>query len=319
MASHATPSKRPFQKNSSDHNGRGKWQKTKHSSHKSPFKIESGVPSFRILCPASKSGNVIGKEGNIIAKIRQETGVRIRVDKAAFGCDERVIFISTTEKDVEASRVKDDGGVSVSVRGDHEKDKVNSQEKKGAPENNHIKGDENGSEGDYCDEEKDDSEKDNIKEQKGVSEQENSKEDKDDSEKDHSNKEEKDDDSEKDHSKEEKDASEKDHGKEEKDDPSVAKDMKSESERAVPSALKAILFVFDRIFAAEDDNETRDASSANTSVSLRLLVLYSQAGWLVGKGGSVIKQMSVDNGCEIRVSKDNLPSCALSNDRLCQV
>jgi poly(rC)-binding protein 2/3/4 len=48
-------------------------------------------------------------------------------------------------------------------------------------------------------------------------------------------------------------------------------------------------------------------------------VLYSQAGWLLGKGGSVIKQMSVDNDCEIRVSKDKLPSCALPNDRLCQV
>lgn len=311
MASRVTPSKRPFQKNSSDHNGRGKWQKTKHSSsHKSQFKIEPGVPIFRILCPASKSGNVIGKEGSIIAKIRQETGVRIRVDKAVLDCDERVIFISAIEKDVEASREqfgKNDGGVAVSARGDHEKDKVNSKEKKDDPEKNLSKGEEDGSEGDYRNEEKDDSEKDSSKEQKGDLEKENSKEDKDDSEKDHSNKEEKDDDSEKDHS------------KEEKDDPFVAIDMKSEPERAVPSALKAILFVFDRIFAAEDDNETGDASGASTSVSLRLLVLYSQAGWLLGKGGSVIKQMSVDNGCEIRVSKDNLPPCALSNDRLCQI
>ncbi|CAM0145500.1 unnamed protein product [Urochloa decumbens] len=322
MASRMTPSKRPFQKNSSDHNGRGKWQKTKHSSsHKSQLKIEPGVPVFRILCPASKTGNVIGKEGSIIAKIRQETGVKIRVDKQFLGCDERVVFIVATAKDVEACSEKggkNDGGFAASAGGDHKKDKVNNKEKKDDPEKNHGEEEKDDSERDHNNEEKDDPEKDNSKEQKDDLEKEHSKEDKDDSEEDHSNKEEKDDDLEKGHSKEEKDASQKDHSKEEKDDPFVAKDMKSVSERVTPSALKAVLFVFDRIFA-EDDNETEDASGTCTPVSLRLLVLYSQAGWLVGKGGSVIKQMSVDNGCEIRVSKDNLPSCALSNDRLCQI
>ncbi|RLN21935.1 uncharacterized protein C2845_PM07G40290 [Panicum miliaceum] len=190
MASRMPPSKRLFQKNYSDHNGRGKWQKTKHSSsHKSQPKIEPGVPIFRILCPASKSGNVIGRKGGIIAKIRQETGVRIRVDKAVLGCDERVVFISAIDKDEEAISEQggeNDGGVAVAA-------------------------------------------------------------------------------------------------------------------------------------SAEEDNETGDVSGASAPVSLRLLVLYSQAGWLLGKGGSVIKQMSVDNDCEIRVSKDKLPSCALPNDRLCQI
>ncbi|CAO2209311.1 unnamed protein product [Urochloa humidicola] len=323
MASCMTPSKRPFQKNSSDHNGRGKWQKTKHSSsHKSQLKIDPGVPVFRILCPASKTGNVIGKEGSIIAKIRQETGVKIRVDKQFLGCDERVVFILATEKDVKASSKKggkNDRGFAVSAGGGYEKDKVNSKEKKDDPENDHSKEEKDDSEREHSNnEEKDDPEKDNSKEQKDDLEEEHSKEDKDDSEEDHGNTEGKDDDLEKDHIKEEKDASDKDHSKEEKDDPFVAKVMKSELERVMPSVLKAVLFVFDRIFA-EDDNETEKASGVSTPVSLRLLVLYSQAGWLVGKGGSVIKQMSVDNGCDIRVSKDNLPSCALSNDRLCQI
>jgi len=334
MASRMTPSKRPFQKYSSDHNGRGKWQKTKHSSsHKSQSKIEPGVPIFRILCPASKSGNVIGRKGGIIAKIRQETGLRISVDKAVLGCDERVVFISAIDKDEEAISKQggeNDGGVAVSASGDHDPEKNLSNQEKGD------------SERDYSNEEKDDSKKDNSKEQKDGPEKENSKENKDDSEKGHI-KEENDDSSEKDHSKEEndaseadhskeendasetdhskeeKDASEKDHSKEEKDGPFVPKDIKSEPEKVVPSALKAILFVFDRIFAAEEDNETGDASDASAPVSLRLLVLYSQAGWLLGKGGSVIKQMSIDNNCEIRVSKDKLPSCALPNDRLCQI
>jgi len=337
MASRMTPSKRPFQKYSSDHNGRGKWQKTKHSSsHKSQSKIEPGVPIFRILCPASKSGNVIGRKGGIIAKIRQETGLRISVDKAVLGCDERVVFISAIDKDEEAISEQggeNDGGVAVSASGGHEKDKVSSKENNDDPEKNHSNQEKDDSERDYSNEEKDDSEKDNSKEQKDDPGKENGKEHKDDSDKGHIKEEnddgsendhskEENDASETDHSKEEKDASEKDHSKEEKDGPFVAKDIKSEDsepERAVPSALKAILFVFDRILAAEEDNETGDASGASAPVSLRLLVLYSQAGWLLGKGGSVIKQMSVDNNCEIRVSKDKLPSCALPNDRLCQV
>lgn len=344
MASRMTPSKRPFQRNSSDHNGRGKWQKTKHSSHKSQLKIEPGVPIFRILCPASKSGNVIGKGGDIVAKIRQETGMKIRIDRAAPGCDERVIFIVASEKDAEASSEQggeNDGGVTVSVSGDRVKDKGSSGEKKDGSDENHskeenddpekdnskevkdglekrnIKEETDDFEKDHITEEKDDTEKDSSMKQMDGLERVNAKEEKDGWEKGHSREEK--DDSEKDLIKEENDDSEKNLIKEEKDDPSVAKDTMPEPGRVIPSALKAVLLVFDRIFAAEDGNETGDASGASTPVSLRLLVLYSQAGWLLGKGGSMVKQMSADNGCEIRVSKDMLPSCATSNDRLCQI
>lgn len=286
MASRMTPSKRPFQRRSSDYDGRGKWQKTKHPSpHKSQFKIEPGVPIFRILCPASKSGNVIGKGGAIIAKIRQETRMRIRVDRAAPGCDERVIFITAANKDEEAGSEQggeNDGGAAASTGGDHEKDKDNnSKEQNVDPEENN------------CKEQNDGSEKGSGKEEI--------------------------DGFEKDHGTEEKNESEKEHNKGEKDDPLVAKVTKLEPERVIPLALKAVSLVFDRIFATEGNNETGNTSAASAPVSLRMLVLYSQAGWLLGKGGSVVKQMAADNGCEIRVLKDNLPSCALLNDKLCQV
>lgn len=116
MSSGATPSKRPFQKSSSDHGGRGKgkWKKAKHaSSQHAQLKIRPGVPVFRVLCPSSKSGNIIGKGGNIIAKIRQETGVKITVEEAVHGCDESVVFITTTTKDKETKLEHDgenDGG-----------------------------------------------------------------------------------------------------------------------------------------------------------------------------------------------------------------
>ena len=48
---------------------------------------------FRILCPATKTGGVIGKGGAIIRQFREETGARIRIDDSVIGCDERVILI----------------------------------------------------------------------------------------------------------------------------------------------------------------------------------------------------------------------------------
>ncbi|CAK9863214.1 unnamed protein product [Sphagnum jensenii] len=54
---------------------------------------------FRILCPGSKTGSVIGKGGNIIKALRQETGARIKIADAVPGVDERVIIISAPERD----------------------------------------------------------------------------------------------------------------------------------------------------------------------------------------------------------------------------
>uniref|UniRef100_A0A0D9UYK7 K Homology domain-containing protein n=1 Tax=Leersia perrieri TaxID=77586 RepID=A0A0D9UYK7_9ORYZ len=285
MASRSTPSKRPFQKSSSEQNGRGKWQKTKHNSSQQPqLIVQPGVPLFRILCPISKSGNVIGKGGGIIAKIRQDTGVRIRVDEAVMGCDERVIVISAVDKDkvVKQEQTKEnDGGVASSVDGNHGKEKDDSKEEK-----------------DESTKEMDDSEKGLVNEEK--------------------------DDLEKDQDKEERDESGKDDDKE-VNDSSVAKDTNSElepqlePEKGIPLAVKAILLVYDRIFVDEMENETGEASVERNHVSLRLLVLDSQVGWLLGKNGSVIKQLSTDSGSEIRVSKDKLPLCALPRDELCQI
>ncbi|XP_024518635.1 KH domain-containing protein HEN4 [Selaginella moellendorffii] len=48
---------------------------------------------FRILCPASRIGSVIGKGGSIIKTLRQQTGAKIKIADAIPGSDERVIII----------------------------------------------------------------------------------------------------------------------------------------------------------------------------------------------------------------------------------
>ncbi|ERN07461.1 KH domain-containing protein HEN4 isoform X2 [Amborella trichopoda] len=73
----------------------GATPKRRVSSFKSPppLKITVGETLFRILCPANKTGGVIGKGGGIIKQFRDETGAKIRIEEPVPGCDERVILI----------------------------------------------------------------------------------------------------------------------------------------------------------------------------------------------------------------------------------
>lgn len=48
---------------------------------------------YRILCPSRKIGGVIGKGGNIVKALREETQAKITVADSVSGSDERVILI----------------------------------------------------------------------------------------------------------------------------------------------------------------------------------------------------------------------------------
>lgn len=95
-------------------------------------------------------------------------------------------------------------------------------------------------------------------------------------------------------------------------------------EKVASSMKKALLLVFETMVEGEepksgvgdeDEDSTKDAT-----VVVRLLVLSNQVGCLLGKGGSVIKQMSAESGAQIRIlPRDKLPSCASSSDELVQV
>eukprot|EP00245_Coleochaete_scutata_P005389 TRINITY_DN1888_c0_g1_i2.p1 TRINITY_DN1888_c0_g1~~TRINITY_DN1888_c0_g1_i2.p1 ORF type:complete len:604 (+),score=111.05 TRINITY_DN1888_c0_g1_i2:97-1908(+) len=57
-----------------------------------------GEISFRVLCPASKVGSIIGKGGSIVKHIREMTGAKIKVEAAVADCEERVITVTGTEE-----------------------------------------------------------------------------------------------------------------------------------------------------------------------------------------------------------------------------
>lgn len=84
---------------------------------------------------------------------------------------------------------------------------------------------------------------------------------------------------------------------------------------------KALFLISEKILEEEleaDGTEVED-DKVSTFV-LRLLVLSSQVGCILGKGGSVVKQMSSDSGAQIRIlPRDKLPPCATSSYELVQV
>lgn len=235
MSASLTPSKRPHERTLTEPNGKGKWQKSTGSySHNQPLKLSPNGAVFRVLCPASKIGSVIGKAGSIISEIRQETGAKVKVEEIVSGCEERVIVITSSEKgnDINAEQSKDGSEeANVDEKHDEPKEQRNSEDMGSLPVE-HLK-----------------------------------------------------------------------------------------SEYEAPPAQKALLLTFDRMVEGEPDTDGGD-EEGNKSLSciLRLLVLSTQVGCLLGKGGSVIKQMSSESGAQIRIlPRDKLPPCASASDELVQV
>ena len=236
MSFSLTPSKRSYERGLTDSNGKGKWQKSwgLYSQNQS-LKSSPGTVAFRVLCPASKTGSVIGKGGTIISQIRQETGARVRVEETVSGCEERVILITGSDKETEA---------------DNEQSKEDDEDTKAAEEVNDTK---------------EPGKNDDAKESATVED--------------------------------------------------------SQVEKGTLSVQKALLLVFERMAEGESETNGGDEESNKSSTFVaRLLVLSSQVGCLLGKGGSVIKQMSAESGAQIRIlPRDKLPLCASPSDELVQV
>ncbi|KAJ9186884.1 hypothetical protein P3X46_002409 [Hevea brasiliensis] len=238
MSTALTPSKRPHDRNLTETNGKGRWQKTAGlNSPNQSMKSSSNGVVFRILCPAFKTGSIIGKGGAIISQIRQETGAKVRIEETVPGCDERVVVIVGSDKYIE---------VNIEQNGED--------------------GDKNANVAEEGDEKKDSGEHNENKE-------------------------------------------------------IVPALDSSKSVKETSSLQKALLLVYERIVEAEPEKAGGNEEDNKPSMSiLRLLVLSSQVGCLLGKGGSVIKQMSAESGAQIRIlPRDKLSMCASPADELVQI
>ncbi|KAK9070219.1 hypothetical protein SSX86_010619 [Deinandra increscens subsp. villosa] len=95
-----------------------------------------------------------------------------------------------------------------------------------------------------------------------------------------------------------------------------------QSEKVASSLQKALMLVFERMVEGETEVNGGDEGQNKepTSFVVRLLVLSSQVGPLLGKSGIIIKQLASESGAQIRVlPRDKLPSCASSTDELVQI
>ncbi|EOA12891.1 hypothetical protein CARUB_v10025865mg [Capsella rubella] len=73
--------------------GSSKRVKTHHTQPLPPLVVPVGHAAFRLLCPLSQVGAVIGKSGSVIKQLQQSTGAKIRVEEPPLGSPDRVITI----------------------------------------------------------------------------------------------------------------------------------------------------------------------------------------------------------------------------------
>ncbi|KAL9343162.1 hypothetical protein Peur_063593 [Populus x canadensis] len=99
------PDPNPNYPNGSSANKRSKPQP---SASAAPLPVPSGHVSFRLLCHASRIGGVIGKAGNIIKGLQQQTGAKVRIEDAPSDSPDRVITVigPITQSAVVFSRIE---------------------------------------------------------------------------------------------------------------------------------------------------------------------------------------------------------------------
>lgn len=96
-------------------------------------------------------------------------------------------------------------------------------------------------------------------------------------------------------------------------------------ETALAAMQKALLLVLERMIEGDLEKDGGggggdEESDKESSFVVRLLVFSSQIGCLLGKAGSVIKQMALDSGAQIRIlPRDKLFPPASPSDELVQV
>ncbi|KAK8592868.1 hypothetical protein V6N13_043507 [Hibiscus sabdariffa] len=89
-----------------------------------------------------------------------------------------------------------------------------------------------------------------------------------------------------------------------------------DDENFVSPAQDALFRVHDKVVA---EDLYGDEESEIHKITARLLVPSDQIGCIIGKGGQVVQNIRTETGAQIRILKNDLPSCALPTDELVQI
>ncbi|KAH7446949.1 hypothetical protein KP509_01G083700 [Ceratopteris richardii] len=76
-----------------DRDGRGRHKRRRVSEPPLDAEIE-----YRILCPVSRIGGVIGRGGTIIKSLREQSRAKIKVEDAIQGAEERLVYITSSAR-----------------------------------------------------------------------------------------------------------------------------------------------------------------------------------------------------------------------------
>eukprot|EP00250_Pteridium_aquilinum_P014715 c22156_g1_i1 orf=582-2825(-) len=316
--------KRPLSDIAKEAEANGRASKRKVSSKRasppppssSPSLVRRGETVYKILCPASKTGSIIGKGGSIIKSIRQDTGAMIRIEDAVFGCDERVVTVSAKEEGFRPQKFRGPGNYrkprgedQVDYLSDTDEDKEDEAQGQAAEEENATEAQEKATE-------VEEKATEAAEEGAALAAEEKTME----------TVEEKTVETEKDkrpgteEEMVEKKEDGNENGKEEgvKPPANLGSEVK---EKGLSPVQEALLRVHLRIIEADPAKPEENIESEGVQeISTRLLVPTSQVGCLLGKQGKIVSQMREESGAQIRVlPKDQAPLCASPADEVVQI
>ncbi|PIA39734.1 hypothetical protein AQUCO_02600290v1 [Aquilegia coerulea] len=261
---------------------------------------------YRILCPVKKIGSVIGKGGDIIKALRDETHAKIKVGDSVPGTDERVviIFSSSAKKpkihdSIENQEPPAEDNQEPPADDNQDPPAANNQDP--PAENNQEPPAENNQEPPA--ENNQEPHAENNQEPPAENNQEPPAE---------NNQEPPAENNQEPPAENNQEPPKNEYPTEEEHDP---------MEPLCP-AQHALLKVHERI--AEDDGlfggPVHEGNNEEDVVTARLLVPSNQVGCLLGKGGHVIQKLRTETGASIRIlPEDRLPACAMSTDELVQI
>ncbi|GFH19306.1 uncharacterized protein HaLaN_16234, partial [Haematococcus lacustris] len=73
---------------------------------------QEGLPVIvKLICPVDRTGSIIGKGGEVIRQIRQETGAKVKVEDVVTGHPDRAVTISAPDRQRLMSRVLEVDGL----------------------------------------------------------------------------------------------------------------------------------------------------------------------------------------------------------------
>lgn len=92
----------------SDYSGNGGSKRRNPADDRESHAIGPEDTVYRYLCPVRKIGSIIGRGGDIAKQLRQETRAKIRINETVPGCEERVVIIYSSSEETNSFGDKGD-------------------------------------------------------------------------------------------------------------------------------------------------------------------------------------------------------------------